>query len=514
MGCGSSHSDVHMDLEAMPRHRWPNSDLDSELEMSISSWTVDSDSPPPKQVEITPETLEKYFEIEKEIQSYEKRHVMENYQVKTEQLERLEHKVAQLEEHEKHLEEHAMVLQAVVDADNDNDQSVKQFLMEKTESDQELTAEQEAFVDTLNRQEINKTELISTTKQRDVLKKDVETLATEGDKLNCLYEERDKFLDGVFGGEYGSELEYNLEKELDKLKEQKQQVDQAYFKWRQSNVMAKQATSQLGMGVQKWKDLPEMAVSDLEQRYICAAEARNNFLAASQNLEGAQRYLPDLEFPYCNKEEVETLNQAITYIFTDMQTQERHEHAMACYYATYRRAAALCQWFDQVLNSTISRDLSQLTDLCNTKGALLRRERIRLIRIKVREMTGKDVEYNIDTENEIDDTPMNEDRVQLFQAAKVSGQNENLAPTPEMAPLPTPVPLCDLAPPPSNEQIFGKIDELRKRHREEVEDFKKGQAMNFARMEMGLKEKLKERRNRRNLRETQTRMLEALQTSE
>ena len=79
-----------------------------------------------------------------------------------------------------------------------------------------------------------------------------------------------------------------------------------------------------------------------------AAETRNNLVAASQNIQGAQRYLSNIQFPYCAPSEVETLNKATAYIFTDMQTKERHGHAMECYFVTSRRCGALLQWITQV----------------------------------------------------------------------------------------------------------------------------------------------------------------------
>ncbi|GFY60604.1 uncharacterized protein TNIN_369191 [Trichonephila inaurata madagascariensis] len=45
--------------------------------------------------------------------------------------------------------------------------------------------------------------------------------------------------------------------------------------------------------------------------------------------------------------------RAVTFIFTDMQTPERYEHALNCYHTTYRRSGALRQWFDQVRNSVL-----------------------------------------------------------------------------------------------------------------------------------------------------------------
>ena len=49
--------------------------------------------------------------------------------------------------------------------------------------------------------------------------------------------------------------------------------------------------------------------SQLEERYAVAAETRNNLVAASQNIQGAQRYLSNIQFPYCAPPEVDTLNK-------------------------------------------------------------------------------------------------------------------------------------------------------------------------------------------------------------
>lgn len=50
--------------------------------------------------------------------------------------------------------------------------------------------------------------------------------------------------------------------------------------------------------------------SDLEGRYALASETRNNLVAAAQNINGAQRYLSNVQFPYCAPPEVDTLNKA------------------------------------------------------------------------------------------------------------------------------------------------------------------------------------------------------------
>ena len=42
------------------------------------------------------------------------------------------------------------------------------------------------------------------------------------------------------------------------------------------------------------------------------------------------------------------LCKATAYIFTDMQTPDRHGHAMECYTVTWKRCGALLHWVTQV----------------------------------------------------------------------------------------------------------------------------------------------------------------------
>ena len=46
-----------------------------------------------------------------------------------------------------------------------------------------------------------------------------------------------------------------------------------------------------------------------------------------------------------------SLLQATAYIFTDMQTSDRHRHAHECYNVTAKRCGALLQWINQVKKS-------------------------------------------------------------------------------------------------------------------------------------------------------------------
>lgn len=59
------------------------------------------------------------------------------------------------------------------------------------------------------------------------------------------------------------------------------------------------------------------------------------------------------------------------------------------------------------------------------------------------------------------------------------------------------VPLSELAPPPSSEELFGDIEELKQTHKQQIEEFEKAQSLNRTRMDQGLQEKLRARRSKR-----------------
>lgn len=61
--------------------------------------------------------------------------------------------------------------------------------------------------------------------------------------------------DAIFEGQYGSDSERRMEKELDWFLEQKHHVDSAYFRWKQSQKLSRQAVAQMTEAISKWKSL-------------------------------------------------------------------------------------------------------------------------------------------------------------------------------------------------------------------------------------------------------------------
>ncbi|XP_063597301.1 uncharacterized protein LOC134773982 [Penaeus indicus] len=302
-----------------------------------------------------------------------------------------------------------------VEALETGDVDIKATLLEMGNSfDEQMAKEKAEYLAALNKQveikfklfthvdvtacvtlnEIAAQELETHRKQRDQLAEEVAELEERASTLQAMYKTHDELLSRIFGGEYGSVMENQLEAELDELEAHRARIMEANFKWRQAQMMLEYACKQLAVAVQKWQDLPTIPTIDLEIRYSVAAETRNNLVAASQNINGAQRYLDNVNFPYCAPEEVDTLNKATEYVFTDMQSQDRHEHAHTCYSTTHKRANALLQWFDTVINTTIMKDLQEINEKVKEKTLELRRERVRLIQEKVRELWGTDIELD------------------------------------------------------------------------------------------------------------------------
>ncbi|XP_013415071.1 uncharacterized protein LOC106177002 isoform X1 [Lingula anatina] len=457
-----------------------------------------------KSVDINKELLEKYMALEKEIHEKENKNVVKALQVKKKEVAELSDTIQQLEEHYKKCVEQTKKEKA----DVDNAPSVQQ-LLNAEEYQAMLTKEQEEYLDAVNNEEIAKKQLVGVTAQRDKVAKEVEEMKLAAEALQKLYKEQDELLASVFNGKYGSEKEYKLESELDMLLDHHQRVSVAKFKWQNARTLLQHGCNQLSFACKKWLELLKVQPNDVPRKYTITTETRNNLIAASQNITSAQRYLHGITFPYCTKAEMDTLNKATTNIYSDMNTGERHQHAYQCYITTYKRCAALIQWFDHVINNTINKDIANATKKVNEKEKELRQERVTLLVARVKEVLGTDVDFTVSDENMFDDSVEEKELVDIIDADAVSTNGEDvekpegvitgneLAPGDNDSISATPLPLNELAPPPSQEDLFGDIEELKKQHEREMEEFQRAQEINKARMDQGLQEKLKARRSRR-----------------
>ncbi|XP_064092283.1 uncharacterized protein LOC135205494 isoform X2 [Macrobrachium nipponense] len=523
MGCGSS-TDTHSSQQGGPMQRRPqtknldvygneNNNMESAAERSHSAREITFDR----------STLEEYLQVEREIAEEEQNNPIQPLELKSDQLGKLTNEIDLLEAHLQELEKQTGHFSSSFGEGTVDSVETRDFFIENGIQEDPLTPEQEQYLDAANKKEITERELETQRKTRDQVAEEVAELETRARKLQRLYKRHDDLMDRLFGGEYGSALENALEAELDELEAHRCRIMEANFKWRQAQMMLEYACKQLAVAVQKWQDLPAIPTIDLEIRYSVAAETRNNLVAAGQNISGAQRYLDNVTFPYCAPSEVETLNKtralengpckntyespfdikrATEYVFTDMQSNERHQHAQTCYTTTHKRANALLQWFDTVINNTIMKDLNDINERVQQKNLALRRERVRLIKTKAKELWGTDIELDATLRTQdLDLEAYSKAGLTEGDVVKIEGSEIET----DRAGTPPPLSQEELAPVPSNTVIFGnmydhyqkQLENLAKQHREEMDQFMKEQETNTQRINANLQDKLMARRQRR-----------------
>merc|ERR1711936_821311 len=412
--------------------------------------------------EVDRATIEEYVELEKKIAGAETHSPALILQQKKDQLGHLDERIKQQEQSVAALQDQTK--KEKKDVEDLEIPETKRLFLEQNTLDAKKSKEQKEYLDALNKEEIATQELANLNEQKASLELEIDALVEQSTDLHSLYARQDELLKRIFGGEYGSVEENQLEESLDQHEEMRNRIVEANFKWKQAQLMVDYAFKQLNEAVVKWKALTNIDPGKLEERYGVASIARNNLVAAAQNIQGAQRYLSNVQFPYCAPSEVATLNKATAYIFTDMQTPERHQHALDCYSTTAKRCGALLQWINQVVNNTIAKDLDDINKKVKDASMGLRRERVRLIKIKAKEITGQDIELeaaDIDTDVNVE--------VNLNELARTEGIDPSLLATLTPAQLAAINSISDddLAPPPSEEDIFGKTEVLKQQFAED-----------------------------------------------
>jgi len=376
--------------------------------------------------------------------------------------------------------------------EDDTEEKMKDRILSLAEENSSVEARD--IYAALNSKEIALQELENLKEQNDNLDKELETAEKQAKSLQELYQRQDALISRIFGGAYGSGQENELENQLDQHEEMRNRIVEANFKWKQAQLMVDYAYKQLKEAVKQWMLLPNINSQNLEERYGIACIARNNLVAASQNIQGAQGYLNTVQFPYCSPPEVATLNKATAYIFTDMQTVDRHEHALECYTITSKRCGALLQWINQVVHNTIAADLDDINKKVKESSMSLRTERVRLLQVKAKEITGEDLDITVQDINTDVKVELNLNALALTEGIDPSLLATLTANDLERLKI---IADDDLAPPPSQEDIFGQVDAIKEQYVEDNEKLIHQLQENQARVQDNLNEKLRNRRQRR-----------------
>lgn len=220
-------------------------------------------------------------------------------------------------------------------------------------------------------------------KERDKLKKEVELVILECDKLQQRYKKRDEILDKLFDGRTGNGLENHLEQQLIWLMEQKHYVDQVFYTWKRAETLTSQTCEQFASALELLKRLPK--VTDNEQRMELAKSICNLLIKSRQDMEQAQRYNPNVDAPFFTDAETERFDRIIDTIQSNSISQSDCNQMATVVQFAYKRAVSIRLWLEQILQITIARDSFELAEEYKWIAIQLRKERILLVNSKLQE---------------------------------------------------------------------------------------------------------------------------------
>ncbi|EYC07377.1 hypothetical protein Y032_0071g624 [Ancylostoma ceylanicum] len=487
----------------------PNDDelsLKSDGEDRRSRRSDDSDKKRDKanveKIQLTEGVVQDYINLEKAINKLERKNVLKKYESQTIYADNLKNTVEQLEAVLKELKKQTEREKS--DLKNIEQPSVKDFLKQQGEWDSRFQKEKAEYEDALNKQDAVEKELELSRVKFETAQKVMEIYKQQTDNLLALYDKQDKMLIGIFGTDYASEKENILEGEVDEMMDWQQRVALAMFKWANGRVLLVHALTQITFGINRWQDIKKIEESNSRARYFAAAEARNNFIAAAQNVQSCRMYLNKVEFPYATEDEILLMEDTATNAFKNVQDDAVVKKALKVFQETQQKVARLIQWFDKVINDTIRKDLDQANNAVIKKQKALREERLALMKKQVSKELGHSMEFEYDAisddELEKELKTLEEEAIKGMNAVKNKKISEILSYGPQDNAT---LPLNKLAPIPSKDALFGDVKQKLTELDTTRKEFVKRHYIQREKQAMAIQEKLKlrQQKNRRTRKE-------------
>ncbi|PIC50971.1 hypothetical protein B9Z55_001665 [Caenorhabditis nigoni] len=465
--------------------------------------TSDPVVPKGGKLKLTEGVVQDYINIEKAINRLERKNVLKKFESQTIYADNLKNTVEQLEAVLKELKKQTE--RERTDLKNIEQPSVRDFLKQQGQWDDRYLKEKSEYEDAMVRQETVQKELNIARVNYDNAVKIQEIYKQQTDNLNGLYEEQDKMLEAIFGTDYASEKENVLEGEVDDMVDWQQRVSLAMFKWANGRVLLVHALTQLTFGINRWQDVQKIEKENERGRYFAAAEARNNFVAAAQNVQSCRMYLNKVDFPYGTEKEIALLEDTVNKAFRTVDNDSEMKKALKVFQETQQKVASLIQWFDKVINDTIRKDLDQANNELIKKQKALREERLTLMKKLAKAQLDVDmkIEYDDVADDELERELKELERqalrdVEKLKEADVQGildlskQGGNVV-----------TPLNKLAPLPSKDALFGDVKQKLDEYDETRKQFERRNNLQREKQAMALQEKLKlrQQKNRRNRKE-------------
>ncbi|PAV57548.1 hypothetical protein WR25_02298 [Diploscapter pachys] len=433
---------------------------EKSLSKSRTSRKSSDDDKPIEKIKLTEGVVQDYINLEKSINKLERKNVLKKFESQT------------------------------IYADN---------LKNTGQWDDRLSKEKTEYVDALNRQETVQKELNMARVNYENSLKIMDIYKQQTDNLNALYEKQDKMLAGIFGTDYASEKENILEGEVDDMVDWQQRVSLAMFKWANGRVLLVHALTQITFGINRWMDVKAIDRENQRARYFAAAEARNNFVAAAQNVQSCRMYLNKVEFPYATEAEINHLEDTVARAFKNVQDDGEVKKALKVFQDTQKKVASLIQWFDKVINETIRKDLDLANNAVIKKQKALREERLSLMKKKAKKELGHDmhIEYdNIDDDELERELKALEEQALKDVEALTANNVSDIIQLGQQDADSAMLPLGKLAPIPSKEALFGDVKQKLSEHDSNRRQFEKRNHLQREKQAIALQEKLKLRQQK------------------
>lgn len=226
-------------------------------------------------------------------------------------------------------------------------------------------------------------------RERDKLKKEVEHVIVECDKLQSRYKRRDEILDKLFDGKKGNGLENHLEQQLNWLLEQKHYVDQVFYAWKRAETLTSQTCEQFASASEILKRLSnDNSDTSASQRNILVQSVTELLVKSRLDMDQAQKYNPNVDAPFFTDNETERFDKVIATLKSsqvESLTQNDFSQMMTVIQFAHKRAVSIRLWLEQILQTTIARDSFELAEEYKWIAIQLRKERINLIRHRLQE---------------------------------------------------------------------------------------------------------------------------------
>uniref|UniRef100_A0A0N4ZUR8 NYD-SP28_assoc domain-containing protein n=1 Tax=Parastrongyloides trichosuri TaxID=131310 RepID=A0A0N4ZUR8_PARTI len=193
--------------------------------------------------------------------------------------------------------------------------------------------------------------------------------------------------------------------DMKKILETQEVINLTLNKWVNGKTMLIYSQSQIAFGINKWKNMLNIPSNEEKNRYFIGAEAKNNFIAAFQNIESCKMYIGNkITFPYAQKEKVVKIEEILNDFFNDVSNDEKGNDCLKFLNIFHVDVSDLIKWVHKVITESMLNDFENGNKKLSDIEEKIDEERLPLISEKFKNIDNKIMKYeNEDWEKTIEE---------------------------------------------------------------------------------------------------------------